>query len=85
MRIGGTETFARELSVQLGRRGWQSVLCFQSKPSEEVAKFLDLPNVILEVLEDPAGFNWAKRDGRACSALKLNRRLRWRAFYVFQT
>lgn len=59
MRIGGTETFARELSLQLGRRGWQSVLCFESKPSDEVAKFLDLPNVILEVLEHPAGFNWA--------------------------
>ena len=59
MRIGGTETFARELSLQLGQRGWKSVLCFESKPSEEVAKFLDLPNVTLEVLEDPAGGNWA--------------------------
>ena len=58
MRIGGTETFARELSLQLGQHGWKSVLCFESKPSEEVAKFLNLPNVSLEVLEDPAGFNW---------------------------
>src|SRR5678816_941444 len=55
LRIGGTETFARELSLQLGQRGWKSVLCFQSKPPEEVARFLDLPNVSLEVLEDTTG------------------------------
>jgi len=57
LRIGGTETFARELSLQLGQRGWKSVLCFQSKPAEDVARFLDLPNVSLEVLEDSTGFN----------------------------
>src|ERR1044072_108237 len=57
LRIGGTETFARELSLQLGQRGWKSVLCFESKPAEEVAKFLDLPNVSLEVLEDSNGSN----------------------------
>jgi glycosyltransferase involved in cell wall biosynthesis len=48
-RIGGTETFARELSVQLGKRGWKSVLCFLSKPSEEVRRFLDLPNTSIDV------------------------------------
>lgn len=58
MRIGGTETFARELSMQLGQHGWQSVLCFQSKPSQDVARFLDLPNVTVEVLKDSTGFNW---------------------------
>lgn len=57
LRIGGTETFARELSLQLGQRGWKSVLCFQSKPAEEVARFLDLPNVTLEVLEDSTGLD----------------------------
>jgi len=57
LRIGGAETFARELSLQLGQRGWKSVLCFQSKPAEEVARFLDLPNVSLEVLEDSMGSN----------------------------
>jgi glycosyltransferase involved in cell wall biosynthesis len=50
LRIGGTETFARELSLQLGERGWQSVLCFLSEPTEEVRAFLDLPNVSFEVL-----------------------------------
>ncbi|MDQ5845983.1 MAG: glycosyltransferase family 4 protein [Acidobacteriota bacterium] len=48
-RIGGTETFARELSVQLGKRGWKSVLCFLSEPTEEVRQFLDLPNTALDV------------------------------------
>lgn len=48
-RIGGTETFARELSLQLSARGWQSVLCFLSKPTEEVRRFLDLPNTVLKV------------------------------------
>jgi glycosyltransferase involved in cell wall biosynthesis len=48
-RIGGTETFARELSLQLGARGWQSVLCFLSEPTEEVRCFLDLPNISLGV------------------------------------
>ena len=48
-RIGGTETFARELSLQLGKRGWQSVLCFLSEPTEEVRRFLDLPNISFDV------------------------------------
>jgi glycosyltransferase involved in cell wall biosynthesis len=48
-RIGGTETFARELSLQLGKRGWKSVLCFLSEPTEEVRRFLDLPNTSLDV------------------------------------
>ncbi len=48
-RIGGTETFARELSLQLGERGWKSVLCFLSEPTEEVRQFLDLPNISLDV------------------------------------
>ena len=43
--IGGTETYARELSVQLGRHGWRSVLCFASSPPEDVRRFLALPNV----------------------------------------
>jgi glycosyltransferase involved in cell wall biosynthesis len=52
LRIGGTETFARELSQQLGARGWQSVLCFLSEPTDEVRQFLDLPNISFEVLEN---------------------------------
>ena len=50
--IGGTETYARELSRQLGRRGWRSVLCFVTSPTEDVRRFLDLPNVSVEVVAD---------------------------------
>jgi glycosyltransferase involved in cell wall biosynthesis len=52
LRIGGTETFARELSLQLAERGWKNVLCFLSEPTPDVRQFLDLPNVSFEVLEN---------------------------------
>jgi glycosyltransferase involved in cell wall biosynthesis len=52
LRIGGTETFARELSKQLAERGWQSVLCFLSEPTPEVRQFLELPNTSFAVLEN---------------------------------
>ena len=58
-RIGGTETFARELSAQLAEAGRESVLCFLSKPTAQVEEFLRLPNVSLEVLEDSARLNLA--------------------------
>lgn len=51
-RIGGTETFARELSSQLADHGWQSALCFRSGPPEEVGRFLKHNNVLLAVLPD---------------------------------
>lgn len=57
-RIGGTETFARELSRQLNERGWKSVLCFLKPPPDEVRKFLALPNVTIEVLENSTTANW---------------------------
>jgi len=56
--IGGTETYARELSRQLGRQGWRSVLCFVTPPTEHVRRFLDLPNVSIELLhQDVTRFN----------------------------
>ena len=61
LRIGGTETFARELSLQLAERGWKSVLCFLSEPTEEVRRFLDLPNISLEVLANSTNGNWNAR------------------------
>ena len=51
-RYGAGEIFARELSVQLGQRGWHSVLCFLEPPTEAMRKFFDLPNVSIEVVED---------------------------------
>jgi glycosyltransferase involved in cell wall biosynthesis len=53
LRIGGTETFARELSFQLAELGWNSVLCFQSEPTGEVRRFLELPNVAIRVYAGP--------------------------------
>ena len=47
-RVGGVEMFARELSIQLGAAGWQSVFCFLGKPVDSVRDFLDLPGVTLE-------------------------------------
>jgi glycosyltransferase involved in cell wall biosynthesis len=49
--IAGMETFARELSAQLGEIGWRSVLVFASEPLEEVRKFLALPNIELQAME----------------------------------
>lgn len=57
-RIGGTETFARELSLQLNQRGLQSVLCFLKEPPEEVRRFLSFPNVTLEVLPGATHSSW---------------------------
>lgn len=57
IRIGGTETFARELSQQLRERGSKSVLCFQAEPPAEVRGFLDLPNVFFEVLKNSTDVN----------------------------
>lgn len=57
-RIGGTETFARELSQQLLERGWQSVLCFQDEPTDEVRRFLELPNVSFAALPNSTHLNW---------------------------
>jgi glycosyltransferase involved in cell wall biosynthesis len=50
--IGGGENYARELSLQLAEKGWYSVLCFLTPPPEEVRRYLDLPNVSIEVLEN---------------------------------
>ena len=61
VRIGGTETFARELSHQLAARGRQSVLCFLSKPTDDVRRFLDLPNNSFEVLENSTNGTWSTR------------------------
>lgn len=58
IRIGGAEAYARELSVQLGERGWLSVLCFLKEPPEPVRRYLQLPNVRIEVIEDSWRTSW---------------------------
>ncbi|HXU09646.1 MAG TPA: glycosyltransferase family 4 protein [Blastocatellia bacterium] len=64
-RIGGAEAYARELSVQLGERGWQSVLCFLKEPPESVRAYLELPNVSIEVIEDSWKTRWRAIRGLA--------------------
>ena len=53
--IGGTETYARELSRQLHEHGWQSVLCFATPPPSDVHRFLDLPGTTLDLTGDMEG------------------------------
>lgn len=57
-RIGAGEMYARELSRQLGERGWRSVLCFLKAPPEHVREFLAAPNVTIEVVEDSWQLSW---------------------------
>jgi hypothetical protein len=73
-RIGGTETFARELSLQLDKHGWKSVLCFLQEPPEEVRRFLSLPNVSLEVLENSTDLNWGAAKGLSRSSTVTNQK-----------
>ena len=58
IRIGGVETYCHELSSQLAERGWESVLCFSDLPPEEVRRYLEQPNVALEVLSNPSALGW---------------------------
>jgi glycosyltransferase involved in cell wall biosynthesis len=48
--IGGSENYARELSLQLAPHGWKHVVCFLEKPPAEVLQYLDSPNTTVEVL-----------------------------------
>jgi glycosyltransferase involved in cell wall biosynthesis len=52
--IGGSENYARELSLQLATHGWKSVVCFLSEPPQGIKRYLDLPNISIEVLENAA-------------------------------
>jgi len=51
-RIGAGEMYAKEVSQQLAARGWLSVLCFLKEPPEPVRRFLEAPNVIIDVIAD---------------------------------
>ncbi len=57
-RIGGTEAYAREVSTQLGRRGWNSVLCFEATAPQQVRQYLELPNVTLEAVPNVWRLAW---------------------------
>lgn len=65
-KIGGMEMFTRELSRQLGTEGWDSVLCFTSKPPAEVREYLELPNVRLLSLPERSKNSPHPRDFLNC-------------------
>jgi glycosyltransferase involved in cell wall biosynthesis len=64
-RIGGGEALARAISVQLGAKGWRTVLCFLSAPTDPVREYLSLPNVSIEVLPDSYKLAWKPTRGLA--------------------
>ena len=69
-RIGGVETFARELSSQLASAGWRSVLCFSREPVESVRRFLEMPGTTIEVVPGANNPNW--------TSFRCTARLLWR-------
>jgi glycosyltransferase involved in cell wall biosynthesis len=52
VRAGGIECFARELSLQLAEKDWQSILVFPAPPSGEAVNLLDLPNVVIKIIKE---------------------------------
>ena len=65
--------YARELSLQLGRHGWRSVLCFVTAPTEEVGRFLKLPNVSIEVIHHDVTRFSGRAMGRLANLLRLHK------------
>ena len=49
-QIGGIESYAREVSSQLGRHGWDSILCFHNDAPSNVRRYLEATNVTVGVL-----------------------------------
>jgi len=80
-RIGAGEIFARELSEQLAARGWKSVLCFLKAPTEPVRRFLELPNVSIEVIEDC----WKPSAKASAAVFRILRHYRPRILHLYFT
>ncbi len=80
-RIGGQEAFARELSSQLADCGWRSVLCFDRGYPESVRKYLELPNVSLEIVNRPEAASWDSMKELA----RLLRRYRPEILHLYYT
>lgn len=59
-RIGGMEIYARELSRQLDARGAESILCYETLPTGDVRRYLELPNVHFEAARDVWKFDAAR-------------------------
>lgn len=76
--VGGSETYARELSRQLDSHGWKSILCFLEPPSDVVREYLNLPNVSIEIIGNAVEPNY--RAFRDC--LLILRLYRARIFHM---
>lgn len=61
-RVGGVERTLRELSIQLMKRGWRSILCFPRNPSGSLTGLLAIPGTVLEA----APILFGKPGFRAC-------------------
>lgn len=81
IRVGGAEVWFRELSEQLDRRGWKSVLCFLSQPTPQVAQFLKGPNITLGTLKD----SWKLHVRPAMEFAGLVRKYRPRIVHLHHT
>ena len=59
LQIGGIESYAREMSTQLARHGWDSILCFENDAPPSVRRYLEAPNVTVGILRDACELKWA--------------------------
>src|SRR5882724_10782182 len=59
LQIGGIESYAREISAQLGRHGWDSILCFHNDAPATVRRYLEAPNVTVGILHNACELKWA--------------------------
>jgi glycosyltransferase involved in cell wall biosynthesis len=51
-KFGGIERFTQELAVQMEEYGWKLVLCFETKPTEQVRRCYAASNVFFEALDN---------------------------------
>ena len=80
-RIGAGEMYAKELAQQLASRGWLAVLCFLKEPTEAVRRFLEAPNVTIEVIED----SWRLSYPATVRLFKILRKYRPRILHLYFT
>jgi len=57
-RAGGIQLYAREVSAQLARIGWKSLLVFSTPPAGAARDLFELPNTRVEVVQDSERLAW---------------------------
>src|SRR5258708_33608568 len=76
--VSSTVEFIREISREMGERGWKSVICYAQPPVDEVVRHLALANVTLEVLPEP----WRAGRLQIATFWRLLRRYRPRILHL---